>query len=193
VRSLRRLQIIFLTSAIIISTLGFAGCEKKDKLSINNNEKLKNMTLPNEKDQSINLDLYFDSSPSKDKAEVAKEERLINKEELVGEIIMQELLKGPANVSGSGLKPILPKEVRLLSFSIKDGIAYVSLSSEARSTMSPAKEEALLRSTLNSLTQLPSILKIKLMVDNKDVQSIGGNYDTSKPFGKLEIESILKK
>jgi germination protein M len=190
---MRRLQIMLLTSAIIISTLGFAGCEKKDKLSINNNEKLKNMTLPNEKDQSINLSLYFDSSPSKDKAEVAKEERLINKEELVGEIIMQELLKGPANVSGSGLKPILPKEVRLLSFSIKDGIAYVSLSSEARSTMSTSKEEALLRSIVNSLTQLPSVSKIKLMVDNKDVQSIGGNYDTSKPFGKLELESILKK
>jgi germination protein M len=190
---MRRLQIMLLTSAIIISTLGFAGCEKKDKLSINNNQKLKNMTLPNEKDQSINLSLYFDSSHSKDKAEVAKEERLINKEELVGEIIMQELLKGPANVSGSELKPIFPKEVRLLSFSIKGDIAYVSLSSEARTTMSTAKEEAFLRSILNSLTQLPSISKVKLMVDNKDVQSIGGNYDTSKPFGKLELESILKK
>lgn len=188
---MRRLQIMFLTSAIIISTLGFAGCEKKDKISINNNEKLKNITLPKEKDQNINLTLYFDSSPSKDKAEVAKEERLVNKEELIGEIIMQELLKGPANESS--LKPILPKETRLISFSIKDGIAYVSLSAEARVTMSPSKEEALLRSLLNSLTQLPSVSKVKLMVDNKDVNSIGGNYDTSKPFGKEDIEGILIK
>lgn len=182
---------MFLTCAIIISTLGFAGCEKKDNLSINNNEKLKNMVLPNEKDQSINLDLFFDASKSKDKAEIAKEERLINKEELIGEIIMQELLKGPANVSN--LKPILPKDTRLLSFAIKDRIAYVSLSSEARATMSLAKEESLLRSILDSLTQLPSVSKVKLLVDNKDVQTIGGNYDTSKPFGKEDIGRVVKK
>jgi germination protein M len=188
---MRRLQILFLTSAIIISTLSFTGCEKKDNISINNNEKLKSITLPKEKDQNINLDLYFDASSNKEKAEIAKEERLINKEELLGEIIIQELLKGPAIISTT--KPILPKDTRLLSFSVKDGIAYVSLSSEARATMSSAKEEALLRSILNSLTQLPSISKVKLMVDNKDVQSIGGNYDTSKPFGKEELESILKK
>jgi spore germination protein GerM len=188
---MKRLKLILLSTAVVISTLSFAGCEKKDKVSINNNEKLKNITLPNEKDQSINLNLYFDSSSSKDKAEVGKEERLVNKEELIGEIIMQELLKGPANVSS--LKPILPKETRLLSFSIKEGIAYVSLSSEARTTMSPAKEEACLRGILNSLTQLPSITKVKLMLENKDVKSIGGNYDVSKPFGKEDIESILKK
>lgn len=188
---MRRLQLMFLSSAIIISTLSFAGCEKKDKLSITNNEKLKSITLPKEKDQSINLDLYFDSSTNKDKPEIAKEERLVNKEELIGEIIMQELLKGPANVSG--LKPIFPKETRLLSFSIKDGIAYVSLSSEARATMSSAKEEALLRAVVSSLTQLPSVSKVKLLVDNKDVASIGGNHDTSKPFGKEDIENILKR
>ncbi len=188
---MRRLQITILTGAVIISILGFVGCEKKDKASINNNEKLKSITLPKEKDQNINLDLYFDSSSSKDKAEIAKEERFVNKEELVGEIIMQELLKGPSNVSS--LKPIVPKDTRLLSFSIKDGIAYVSLSSEARATMSPAKEEAFLRSVLNSLTQLPSISKVKIMLDNKDVKSIGGNYDISKPFGKEDLEAILKK
>lgn len=187
---MRRPQIMLVSSAIIISTIVFAGCEKKDNISINNNEKLKNITLPNQKDQSIDLALYFDSS-TKDKAEIAKEERLVNKEELIGEIIMMELIKGPSNVSS--LKPIFPKGTRLLSFSIKDGIAYVSLSSEVMSLMTPAKEEAALRAVLNSLTQLPSITKVKLMVDNKDVKSIGSSYDVSKPFGKEDIENILKK
>jgi spore germination protein GerM len=50
---------------------------------------------------------------------------------------MQELLKGPSNVSK--LKPILPKDARLINFSIKDGIAFINLSSEARVAMSPAK------------------------------------------------------
>ena len=188
---MKKVLAAILIGGIMTSSLGFSGCEKKDKLSTNNNEKIKNLSLQKEKDNSINLELYFDSSTSKDKAEMAKEERTVNNEELLGEIIMQELLKGPSKVSK--LKPILPQNTRLISFSIKEGIAYVSLSSEARVTMSPAKEEACLRSILNSLTQLPSISKVKLMIDNTDAKTIGGNYDVSKPFGKEELEAILQK
>lgn len=180
----------FLVGSIVIASIGFTGCEKKDKLSINNKEKIENITLPNEKKNNIELDLYFDSSSGKT-AEIAKEERLVNKEELLGEIIVQELLKGPSNVSK--LKPVFPKEVRLLSFSIKDNIAYVNLSSEARVTMSTAKEEATLRSLVNSLTQLPSVNKVKIMLDNRDTDLLGGNFDVSKPFGKEDLEMILKK
>lgn len=189
---MKRIPAVFL-GLVIITTLGFAGCEKKDKLSITNNEKMKNIVVQkgNEKDNVINLELYFDSSTSKDKAEIAKEERIINREELVGEIIMQELLKGPANVSN--LKPIFPKETKLISFSIKEGVAYINLSGEARVTMSPAKEEAVLRSILNSMTQLTSVSKIKLMIDSSDAKTLGGNFDVSKPFGKDDLQNILKK
>lgn len=182
---------IFLIGAIVTASFSFAGCEKKDNLSINNKEKVKNITLPNEKENGIELDLYFDSTTNSKSPEIAKEERLINKEELLGEIIVQELLKGPSNVSK--LKPIFPKETRLLSFSIKDGIAYVNLSGEARVTMNAAKEETTLRSLINSLTQLSSINKVKIMLDNKDTDLLGGNYDVSKPIGKEDIEKILKK
>ncbi|MCM8709629.1 GerMN domain-containing protein [Clostridium sp. SYSU_GA19001] len=187
---MKKILSIFLLCVIIISALGFIGCEKKDKLSINNKEKVKSIVLPNEKDNSIELDLYFDST-SDNKAETAKEERIINKEELLGEIIIQELLKGPSNVSK--LKPILPKETRLLSFSVKDSIAYINLSSEAKVAMSEAKEKACLTSIVTSLAQLPSITKVKIMVDNKDIDSLGGNYDISKPFTKEDIQFMLKK
>lgn len=188
---MKRILSVFLFSTLIITSIGFTGCEKKDTLSANNNDKIKNIVLPKEKDNSISFDLYFDGSTSKDKAEVVKEERLINKEEILGEIIMQEFLKGPSNVSK--LKPVLPKETKLLSFSIKDGIAYVNFSSNASFQMTPAKEEACLRGILNSLTQLSSVSKVKIMVENKDIKSLGGNYNISKPFGKDDIENILKK
>lgn len=188
---MKRILSIFLLGAIMVSSLWFAGCEKKDKLSINNKEKVKNIALPNEKDNSIELDLYFDSTSDNKKSEIAKEERIINKEELLGEVIIQELLKGPSNVSK--LKPILPKGTRLLSFSVKDGIAFINLSNEAKATMSEAKEKACLTSIVSSLTQLPSITKVKIMIDNKDTDSLGGNYDVSKPFSKEDIEFMLKK
>ncbi|MFL0270047.1 GerMN domain-containing protein [Candidatus Clostridium radicumherbarum] len=188
---MKRILSVFLFSTLVITSIGFTGCEKKDKLSSNNNDKIQSIVLPKEKDNSISLDLYFDGSTTKDKAAVVKEERLINKEEVIGEIIMQEFLKGPSNVSM--LKPVLPKETKLLSFSIKDKVAYVNLSKEANFNMTPVKEEACLRGILNSLTQLPSVSKVKILVENKDIESLGGNYNISKPFGKDDIENILLK
>jgi spore germination protein GerM len=182
---------VFLIGSMTVALLSFFGCEKKDNSSINNKEKVENIVLPNEKDNTIQINLYFDSSSDNKSVSISKEERLINKEEFLGEIIVQELLKGPSNVSK--LKPILPKGTKLLSFSIKDNIAYVNLSDEARITMSPQKEEATLRSLVNSLTELPSVKKVKIMLNNKDTDFLGGNYDVSKPIGKEDLETILKK
>ncbi|MBU3190150.1 GerMN domain-containing protein [Clostridium bowmanii] len=181
---------ILLCSLLIISTVSFFGCEKKDQKSVTNKEKLENLTLPLEKDDFIQVGIYFDGTKDGSNAQVVKEERIINKEELIGEIIMQELIKGPS--IKSGLKPILSKETRLLSFSIKDSIAYVNLSKEAKITMSVAKEKSCLEGIATSLTQLPSVEKVKITMENKDVDTLGGNFNISKPFNKGEIVSIKK-
>lgn len=188
---MRRIHALILSGAILGSSFLFWGCEKKDDISINNNEKIKNFAESNEKDNNINLKLYFDSSSNNRKAEISKEERLVHTDELIGEIIMQELIKGPSNESK--LKPIFPNNTKLLSFSIKDGIAYVNLSSEAKVSMSLVKEEACLRGMVNSLTQIPSIKKVKLMIENKDTEILGGSFDVLKPFGLEDMENILKK
>jgi spore germination protein GerM len=161
------------------------GCEKTDRTSLNNKEKIKNLQLPQEKDQYIDIDVYFDASKDEKKIEVAKEEVLINKEELIGQVIMDQLIKGPG--IKSELAPILPKETRLLSLSIKEGVAIINLSKEATVSMSRGKEEACLRSIVSSLTQLSSISKVMILIENKNVEILGGNFDISKPFGKDEL------
>lgn len=174
-----------LTCSVLITSMFLVGCEKGDKLSINNKEKVKNMQLPLEKDQNIEFDVFFDASKDEKSIEIAKEEVLHNKEELIGEIIMNQLIKGPSIVGN--LNAILPKNTRLISFSIKEGVAIVNLSKEVIVMMSPGKEEASLRCISSSLTQLSSISKVKILVENKIVETYGGNYDISKPFGKDEI------
>jgi spore germination protein GerM len=186
---MKRIVGLLVCSAIITVTLAFSGCEKKDKLSMNNKEKIKNLQLPLEKDQFIDFDVYFDASKGENKIEIAKEEVLIHKEELIGEVIMNQLIKGPS--MQSKLAAILPKETRLISLSIKDGVAIVNLSKEAAVNMSQGKEEACLKSISSSLTQLASVSKVKLLIDSKDVDTLGGNYDISKPFGKDEV--VAKK
>lgn len=160
---------------------------KKDKVSIATKEKLENSKFPSEKDGFIQIDLYFNDSKDENKS-LLKEERLLNKEELVGEIIMQQLIKGPAVVSSS--KPTLPKETKLLSFSIKEGIAHVNLSNNVELAMTEGQEKTLLSSIASSLTQLPSVEKIMITVENKNIETLGGNYNISKPFTKDNIETL---
>ena len=187
---MKKVTNILLCSLLVISTVAFFGCEKKDQKSVTNKEKLENLKLPLEKDNFIQFGIYFDGSKDDTTVQVVKDERLINKEELIGETIMQELIKGPT--VKSELKPILPKETRLLSFSIKDNIAYVNLSKEAKIKMLAAKEKSCLEGIVASLTQLPSVEKIKITVENKDIDTLGGNFNISKPFSKGEMILIKK-
>ena len=160
---------------------------KKDKASIISKAKLENTKGATEDDGYIDITLYFGGDA--EKSELIKEERLINSEDLIGEMIMQELIKGPAKVSEKS-KPILPKETRLLSFSIKDGIANINLSPEAMFEMSEVQEVTILKSISNSLSQLKSVSKIMITVNNQGVESLGGNYNISKPFTKDEIITL---
>jgi germination protein M len=181
---------ILLCSLLVISTIGFLGCEKKDAKSVTNNEKLENLKLPLGKDDFIQFDIFFDGSKDGTTMQLIKDGRILNKEELIGETIMQEIIKGPT--VKSDLNPILPKETRLLSFSIKDSIAYVNLSKEAKVSMTETKERSCLEGIVASLSQLSSVEKVKITMQNKDIETIGGNFDISKPFGKGEMILIKK-
>lgn len=178
-------------SSLIISSVFFISCEKKDSISINNKDKIKNITLHNEKNNLVDLNLYFDSTNNTNDAEITKEERIIKKDELIGQFIIGELIKGPS--VNNSLKPIFPKETRLLSFSIKNNIAYVNLSSEAYYSMTADKEEAYLKSIVWSLTEIPSIKKVKLFIENKDISYISKNFKIPEPIGRDDIIKINKQ
>ena len=169
---------IYITKTMVI---------KKDKASILSKEKLENAKSATAEEGYVDITLYFGGSS--EKSEIIKEERLMNSEELIGEMIMQELIKGPAIVSDSS-KPILPKETRVLNFSIKDGIANINLSNEAMFDMSAVQEETVLKSITNSLSQLKSVSKVMLTINNQGVESLGGHYNISKPFSKDEIVTL---
>lgn len=178
---MKKITGIFILLTLIFSSCLFTSCEKKDKQSLYNNEKINTLSLPKGQKDSVVFDIYFDSSKD-NTVEIAKEEREIVKEELIGEAIINELIKGPS--IKSNLKPILPKESKLLSFSIKEGIAYVNLNQQSVMPLSKEKEKITLDCIVNSLTQLKSIKKVQILIENFSDASIGGNYDLSKPLVK---------
>lgn len=183
-------KVCFIICILASLTVVFIACNYKDMASINNNN-LKGLNLSDaDKESFIKLDVYFDASKSEDKVNVSKEQRLIKKEEFLGELVMQELIKGPS--PKSNLKPIFPKETKLLSFSINDNIAYINLSQDAQYKMTQSRERACLEGIVLSLTQIKSIHKIKILINNKNIEFLGGNYDVSKPFNKDDMNNIMK-
>jgi len=188
---LMKKSIVLLSSFMLVLSFSFAGCEKTDTLSSQNNEKVQQFTLDKVNENTSELQLYFNSSKDNKKVTITKENRILKENELIGEIIVRELIKGPA--VNSELSPILPKNTRLLSFSINDGIAYVNLSKEAIMRMSPIAEEACLRSLIWSLTQVPSVEKVKILVENKSVDTLGSNFNITNPLSKSNIEQLEKR
>ena len=59
--------------------------------------------------------------------------------------------------------------------------------------MTIAKEEACLKSIIWSLTQISSVEKVKILIENKDTEFWGGHFDLSKPIGKDDIQNVKKK
>ena len=181
---------VFTCSILVVSLLGITGCEKKDKTSLNNKEKEKKIVLSKEKETTLDLNIYFDSSKNVNTPEIAQEERVLKRYEILGETIIGEIIKGPS--VNSKLNPVLPKDTRVLSFSIKDNIAFVNFSKEANIPMTSSKEEACLKSIIWSLSQLPSVEKVKILVENKDTGIWGEHFDLSKPIGKDDIQNAKR-
>lgn len=181
----------FFTMLLLVCTitLSFTACEKKDKISSLNKEKLENVKLSEkEKENFLSVDLYFDSSKNKGKEQFAKEPRVMNKKEVIAKTVMEELISGPS--TESKLDPIINRETRVLNISVKDGVAYVNLSSEAKSKMDRQKEIICLKSIVYSLTSLDYINKVNILIENKNIDTLGGNIDISKPIGRTEVDAM---
>ncbi|WPC41859.1 GerMN domain-containing protein [Clostridium sp. JS66] len=178
---------IFICSMTIFSMVGLTGCKNKDTIS--SGDKEKQIALSKEKENALDLNIYFGSSNNS--TDLSKEQRVIKKDELLGETIINEIIKGPG--VKSNLNPVLPKDTKLLSFSIKDNTAYVNFSKEANISMNAYKEETCLKSIIFSLTELPSIQKVKIFIDNKDTNMWGNNFNLTSPLGKDTISNTKKK
>ncbi|SFB39673.1 GerMN domain-containing protein [Clostridium frigidicarnis] len=172
--------------AICIISLGLTACStNNNSVNESNKEKIKNIKMPLEDKDVLQFDIYFDGSKEGKTPTIEKEEIVLDKEEVVGEKMINTLIKGPS--IQSDLSPIVPPQTRLLSFSIKDHIAVVNLSKEAAVKMSASKEEVCLKSIITTLTELPSVEKVQMLIENNNVESLGGNYKLTDPMGKDDV------
>lgn len=123
------------------------------------------------------ITLYFANS---DATKVVPEQRTIPGD-ITGEIVLQELINGPTQPD---LLATLPPGTRLLSFGVKEGVAFVNFSQEALDNHigGTAAELMLIYSVVASLTELPEVRAVQFMVEGNMGPALWGHIDTSMPL-----------
>ena len=130
----------------------------------------------------INVRLYFEAP---DREGLLPEERDVAfSSDLARQLrtVVEELAKG----STTGLLPTLPAGTRVLEVFVQArGVAYVDLSSEASSGLPGGSKAELLTvySVVNTIvTNFPAVSRVRIVVDDRPVDSLGGHVDVSRPL-----------
>ncbi len=108
---------------------------------------------------------------------------------------MEELIKGPE--AGGQLRAVIPSTVKVLSISIDDGICSLDLSQEiltdsATVGVSATTEGLLLGAIANTLTEFPTITKVKLSIEGKTSGDVAG-YAVENFWGHVGLPAFIER
>lgn len=112
---------------------------------------------------------------------VPEEREVVAGNKKIEEVVIEELIKGPRK---AGLFQTVPKETKLISIEVVDGIAYVNFNQEFQTKHwgGSAGEAMTLYSITNSLAKLPGIEKVQFLLEGKKQETILGHADTTEPI-----------
>lgn len=170
----------------IVLSFVLSGCSVGNRVPDKKERQITEVSLPKEsKAGMVEFKLYFGSQDLKS---IKPEERSVKRDELLGYALLYELIKGPA--IKSELKPLLPQDTRVLSFSIRDDVGYANLDGAVLKniSLSPEQEKSIVEGIVNTLCQLPGINRVQLMFDNEKKDTLAGSVDISKPLSPGDLK-----
>ncbi|AET67175.1 N-acetylmuramoyl-L-alanine amidase [Desulfosporosinus orientis DSM 765] len=96
-------------------------------------------------------------------------------------LIMSELIQGPLS---SKLNPTIAPTTKILSITTQNGVATIDFSKDIRDDFlgGALGEELTLRSIVWSMTQIPGISKVRILVNGEFGDSIGGHIFLDRTF-----------
>jgi len=131
------------------------------------------------KEEKEKITLYFGDQ---DAMYLIPEERVVVKgNKKLEEVVIEELIQGPKNPD---LFQTVPKEAKLISLEVVDGVAYVNFNQDFQTKHwgGSAGEAMTLYSITNSLAELPEIDKVQFLLEGKKQEAILGHADTTEPL-----------
>lgn len=93
--------------------------------------------------------------------------------------ILENLIKGPENGSA---KRALPRNLKILGVSVKDGICYVNFDSSFLNAMVDASADVTIYSMVNSLCELPNVKQVQILVDGSSEKTFMDKYPLTTLF-----------
>lgn len=142
-----------------------------------------------EEPRQITAVLYFPRAMGKGLGFEARELTLTEGDDLYL-TIAQNFMAGPQDPD---LHTLLPEGVELLSATLDDGICYINFSPGflSAASLTPAEENLLLYSIIDTMGNLSAVTAVQLLVDGERVPQFGGQ-ETSLPlepdFGLLSSD-----
>ena len=129
-------------------------------------------------EEMVETKLYFSDI---DAMYLVAEKRKIPKDSNLAKQIIIELVKGPNN---SNHYPTIPENTIVNEVYISDDIVYVDLSETIVKNHSGGSSSELMTvySLVNSLTEIPSIKGVQILVEGKQRESLTGHIDISMPL-----------
>uniref|UniRef100_UPI0040565A69 GerMN domain-containing protein n=1 Tax=Agathobacter sp. TaxID=2021311 RepID=UPI0040565A69 len=124
------------------------------------------------------LTLYFAST---DGTGLVKENREVHYSTNISveKLIVEQLIGGPHK---SGSKPTIPSETKIISVTVAEGVCYVNLDAAFYNQSPDIKEEVVLYSIVNSLTELQSVNKVQIAVNGDTKGKCRYTYELSKMY-----------
>lgn len=116
--------------------------------------------------QNGTIVLYFADESGEFLKEYRKTIEISNNTSLP-KLVVESLIKGPEE---AGYKATLSKKTAIKNISVKDGICYVDLSDEFYETDNPLKNNIIVYSIVNSLTELPTVSKVQFLRNGEKQQ-----------------------
>lgn len=126
------------------------------------------------------ITLYFASS-TPGEFFLVPEVRKVKREENMAVLVLRELIAGPS--AQTDARPVLPKEVRILGVSVEKQIASADFSQEiTRLNVGSTGEALVISAIVNTLTKLPGIERVRILVEGKQADTLAGHVDTTQPL-----------
>ena len=154
----------------ILDTLGNTiGVMSKDTFIDNTGEDMK-------KYEQTTLALYFADEEAKKLIKVNRTLRY-NTNISLEKLVVEQLVSGPVDKktkdNTTSIFPTLNPEIKIIGVNIKDGICYVNLNKAFLMLNDNITADIAIYSLVNSLTELPGVLKVQLAVDGETEVELG--------------------
>lgn len=110
----------------------------------------------------------------------------------IGKSAVKHLIDAPEireKLEGTGLKPVLPEGTEILGLAIKEnGLARIDFNEKFLNTKSLQEERNAVKAVVYTLTEFPTVSKVRFMIGGKFLQKLPHGTYIGEPLNRADFE-----